>query len=52
MARQHDTGHCEHCNKAFVYYLINNGFSDSAYAYCDACGLTVLLDGWKLPKGL
>jgi hypothetical protein len=52
MARKHDIGDCEHCNKKFGYYLIHNGFNDSAYAYCDACGMTALLDGWKVPKNV
>ena len=50
MARKHDIGDCEHCKKQFGYYLIHNGFNDSAYAYCDTCGMTELLDGWKGPK--
>jgi len=41
------TGWCEHCGGAFHYRLIHNGFGDSAYAYCDACAYTVLLDGWS-----
>ena len=52
MARKHDIGDCEHCNKEFGYYLIHNGFNESSYAYCDACGLTALLDGWKVPKSV
>jgi len=52
MARKHDIGDCEHCKKKFGYYLIHNGFNDSAYAYCDSCGLTALLDGWRVPKGV
>jgi hypothetical protein len=50
MARRHDLGNCENCNKQFGYYLIHNGFNHSSYAYCDTCGLTALLDGWKAPK--
>jgi hypothetical protein len=50
MARKHETGHCEHCKKAFGYYLIHNGFNESSYAYCDSCGTTLLLDGWRTPK--
>ena len=52
MAREHHIGNCENCKKQFGYYLIHNGFNDSDYAYCDACGLTALLDGWKVPKGI
>jgi hypothetical protein len=47
-----DTGTCEHCQKSFPYRLIHNGFNDSAYAYCDTCGVVTMLDGWKLPKGI
>jgi|SRR5579862_541336 len=52
MAREHQIGLCEHCKKQFGYYLIHNGFNESAYAYCGSCGLTALLDGWKVPKGI
>ena len=41
------TGRCEHCGGTFHYRLIHNGFGDSAYAYCDTCPYTVLLDGWS-----
>jgi hypothetical protein len=30
----------------FPYILVHNGFSDTAYAYCDACGMTTLVGGW------
>jgi hypothetical protein len=50
MPRKHDIGDCEHCKKQFGYYLIHNGFNDSSYGYCDTCGMTALLDGWKAPK--
>jgi hypothetical protein len=52
MAREHHIGDCEHCKKQFGYYLIHNGFNDSAYAYCDTCGFTALMDGWKVPKDI
>jgi hypothetical protein len=52
MARKQDIGACEHCNETFGYHLIHNGFNNSAYAYCEACGITALLDGWKVPKGI
>jgi len=45
-------GTCEHCGDTFPYSLIHNGFNDSSYAYCDSCGLTALLDGWKIPEGV
>lgn len=31
-------GDCEHCGQAYRYSLLNAGFSDCSYAYCDACG--------------
>jgi hypothetical protein len=37
---------CEHCRAQFGYFLVHNGFNDSAYAYCDTCGATTLLSGW------
>jgi hypothetical protein len=39
-------GICESCRSYFEYYLIHNGFSDTAYAYCDKCGMTCLVGGW------
>lgn len=44
MTREREIGICEHCGKEFGYYLIHNGFNDSAYAYCDSCSYSVLLD--------
>lgn len=43
---------CDACHAQFSYYLIHNGFNDSAYAYCDTCGQTALLSGWagNIPK--
>ena len=52
MSRQKDKGTCEHCHRDFGYFLVHNGFNDSTYAYCEKCGQTALLDGWKMPKGL
>jgi hypothetical protein len=52
MARKQDIGDCEHCKKQFGYYLVHNGFNDSAYAYCDTCGATALLSGWTVPKNI
>ena len=45
---------CAACGDSFGYYLVHNGFNDSAYAYCDACGLTALFDGWSesIPSGV
>ena len=39
-----ETGHCEHCEKDFEFYLIHNGFNETTYAYCDKCGSTTLLN--------
>ena len=47
-----DKGKCEHCGGAFQYDLLHNGFNDSAYAYCDGCGMLTILDGWKVPAGI
>jgi len=44
MVTQEDSGVCESCQKTFQYYLIHCGFNESAYAYCDACGCTLLID--------
>jgi len=41
-------GTCEHCGAQFPYYMIHNGFNDSAYAYCDRDGTTALLDVYAL----
>jgi hypothetical protein len=30
----------------FPYMLVHNCFNDTAYAYCDSCGITTLLGGW------
>jgi hypothetical protein len=32
-----------HAVDTFSYQLIHNGFSDTAFAYCDRCGRTALL---------
>jgi uncharacterized paraquat-inducible protein A len=42
-----ETGVCEGCRLAFSYSLIHNGFGDTAYAYCDKCGTTVFVSGWR-----
>ena len=41
------SGTCEHCAATFAYDLFHCGFSELAYAYCDRCGQTALLDGWS-----
>jgi len=48
--RQDGIGRCERCSGSFPYALIHNGFNQSTYAYCDACGRTALLDAYKLPS--
>jgi hypothetical protein len=40
---------CEQCEQQYCYALLHAGFSDSAYAYCDACGMLATLNGWN-PK--
>jgi hypothetical protein len=42
--REQKVGICDRCLKSFHYYLINNGFNESWYAYCDHCGATAILD--------
>jgi len=44
MTRESLRGTCESCGRDFGYYLIDNGFNESAYAYCSSCGMTALLD--------
>ena len=41
-----DTGSCDSCRGKFQYQLVHNGFNDSAFAYCDACGSSALLSCW------
>jgi len=43
---------CGHCNRSFRYVLWHSGFSDSAYAYCDTCGMLALLDLWRVPESI
>jgi hypothetical protein len=38
--------------RSFGYYLIHNGFNESAYAYCDHCVETCLLNLRTLPYGV
>lgn len=37
-----ERGTCEHCAAQFSYRLVHNGWSNTAYAYCDTCGCTAL----------
>lgn len=48
--RKDGEGECIACGHQFDYCLIHNGFNESAYAYCDSCGITALLDGWRMPR--
>jgi hypothetical protein len=36
-------GTCEHCGESFAFCLTHNGFNESFYAYCSACGMTAIL---------
>ena len=40
----HHKGCCEHCRREFLFEIIHNGHNGSAYAYCEDCGTTALLD--------
>jgi len=42
--RKDGRGVCDRCSQAFDYHLIHNGFNESCYAYCGACGMTALVD--------
>ena len=44
MTRQNHQGSCDHCGRSFAYHLLHNGFNESCYAYCAACGMTALMD--------
>ena len=48
--RRDGTGTCESCGYSFDYMLIHNGFNDSAFAYCDSCGMTALFFTWSAPQ--
>src|SRR5262245_17088135 len=51
MSIEKDKGQCETCGKEFAYFLVHNGFNDSAYSYCNSCGRASILSGWydKIP---
>src|SRR5882724_6754320 len=42
-------GTCEHCAHSFSYTIVHNGFNDSSFAYCDACGRAAILSAYH-PK--
>lgn len=48
--RKLDTGTCDHCHGTFGYYLIHNGFNESAHSYCVDCGRTGLVSLYGVPK--
>jgi hypothetical protein len=54
MSRKDGTLRCNACSSEFEYFLIHNGFNDSAYAYCDTCGTSTLLGIWakNIPKAV
>lgn len=37
-------GQCESCRAKFRYRLIHAGFNETIYAYCEQCGMILLLD--------
>jgi hypothetical protein len=41
-----DLGYCDGCGDVFEYQIIHNGFNDTAYAYCDTCGMITFVGGW------
>ena len=50
MGRRDGEGTCEHCGVTFEYYVIHNGFNNSAYAYCDTCGRTCFVNDRPAPE--
>jgi hypothetical protein len=40
-------GDCEHCAAKFSGCLIRNGFNDTAYAYCNECGMTGFMSAYR-----
>lgn len=52
MTRRDEIGTCESCRQGFEYRLIHNGFNESAYAYCDQCGVTAFFGRYSaaVPK--
>ena len=43
MVTQDHNAACGSCNSTFQYYLIHSGFNESAYAYCELCGRTLII---------
>lgn len=50
--RRDGEGKRKACGSSFPYMMIHNGFNDSALAYCDSCGRTVLLSLWRAPAAV
>src|SRR6185436_18700846 len=50
--RRDGTGTCESCAHEFGYMLIHNGFNDTAFGYCDRCGMTAFFGAYsaRTPK--
>jgi hypothetical protein len=44
-------GTCDHCGHGFKFSLWNVSFTDQAYAYCEKCGCTAILDVNRAPPG-
>jgi|HubBroStandDraft_1064217.scaffolds.fasta_scaffold01599_11 hypothetical protein len=43
---QKDELTCDACGRYFRYRLVHAGFSNTAYAYCDECGMASLLSAY------
>jgi hypothetical protein len=50
MSREQSEGSCDKCSHTFRYYLVHNGFNDSAYAYCDSCCYVAILSLRTAPQ--
>ena len=48
--RRDAIGSCERCRGSFDYMIVHNGFNDTAYAYCDRCGMTTFVGGYSDPR--
>ena len=54
MSRKQDSGVCDKCSASFDYFLLHNGFNNSAYAYCSESGCVAILNGYcdQIPAGV
>ena len=50
--RRYQKGVCEHCQFAYTFYLIHNGFNESAYAYSESDPYVAILSRWTVPEGI